>query len=578
MGQDINLIVSADTSGAISALERVNKAMSGMERVSTSSMDKISSTLGNLGKAMAGAFALDKIKDFTVNTIETTASLQAMESQFKQVFKGAETTQALASIGTLSSEVGVQTDRLTASFSKFGAQTKGAGMDAVSALSATEKATKLAADGSAFYDMSLEQTTAMLSSFMKGNFEAGDSIGVFTSANQMGEQSLKTYGVSWDKLTEAQKENLLLDKVSSVYELNGAMGQASREQDNWTNSVANLKATWDNFVAGDFGTFLLDLANNGVQFLTDKIKALDDANLSVKGTMESIGKVLQDNKTAFQLGAIAVGTLTVALIAYNIQSVLAKINSIAETVALTAMYIVEGIATIATSALAIATAFLTSPITLAILAIGALIAVGVLMYKNWDTITAKAGEFGKAVSTKFEALKSSVSSIFDGIKNTISDKINSAKNAVKSAIDAIKGFFNFSWKLPDLKMPHFSATGNFSLNPLSVPKIGVNWYAKGGMFDSPSVIGVGEAGKEAVLPLTNAKAMGDIAGAIIGAMPDSSNYRSGQVITPPAVTINFTGNIREEADVKKIAREMSEQLYKLQTRDARGRGMVTARI
>lgn len=103
-------------------------------------------------------------------------------------------------------------------------------------------------------------------------------------------------------------------------------------------------------------------------------------------------------------------------------------------------------------------------------AITAAIAIGVALYQNWDTIKAKAGE-----------LWQSITATFDGIKNTISEKIEAAKNAVKTAIDAIKGFFNFKWELPKLKMPHFSVKG--SANPLNwlsqgVPKISVDWYSK----------------------------------------------------------------------------------------------------
>ena len=50
----------------------------------------------------------------------------------------------------------------------------------------------------------------------------------------------------------------------------------------------------------------------------------------------------------------------------------------------------------------------------------------------------------------------------------------------------------------------------------------VDWYAKGGLFNAASVIGVGEAGKEAVLPLTNKQAMKSIADSITGNMPDGS--------------------------------------------------------
>ena len=82
---------------------------------------------------------------------------------------------------------------------------------------------------------------------------------------------------------------------------------------------------------------------------------------------------------------------------------------------------------------------------------------------------------------------------------------------VSDSINRIKNLFNFSWKLPDLKLPHFKIDGEFSLNPPSVPTLGVEWYANGGIFTEPTIlsggIGVGDAdeGKgsnpEAVVPL-----------------------------------------------------------------------------
>lgn len=117
----------------------------------------------------------------------------------------------------------------------------------------------------------------------------------------------------------------------------------------------------------------------------------------------------------------------------------------------------------------------------------------------------------KAIITgDFTAAKESAINIFEAIKKGIEDKIANARDAVKTAIDKIKGFFNFKWSLPKLKLPHIKITGKFSLDPLQVPKFSISWNKLGGVFDKPTIFGfgdslqgIGEAGAEAVVPLEN---------------------------------------------------------------------------
>ena len=140
----------------------------------------------------------------------------------------------------------------------------------------------------------------------------------------------------------------------------------------------------------------------------------------------------------------------------------------------------------------------------------------------------KMSEAKQAVSNKISEIKNSfsnglgnaystVTNILGNIKNKFSNIMYSAKNIVSNAINRIKSFFNFSWSLPHLKLPHISISGSFNLTPPSVPHFGIEWYKKamddGMIMNQPTIFGYnaksnqflagGEAGSETVVGTQN---------------------------------------------------------------------------
>ena len=177
----------------------------------------------------------------------------------------------------------------------------------------------------------------------------------------------------------------------------------------------------------------------------------------------------------------------------------------------------------------------------------------------WDgissTISSIVNGIHDTISSVFNAAKDTVSSVWNSIKSAIETPIQNARDTVRNVIDSIKGFFNFSWSLPHLKLPHLSISGSFSINPPSVPHFGIDWYAKGGVFNGPSVIGVGEAGPEGVVPF-NERGARPLAEGIAKLLDGKGGAAHGDT----NVTINLYATVREEADIEKISRQIAKEI------------------
>lgn len=172
-----------------------------------------------------------------------------------------------------------------------------------------------------------------------------------------------------------------------------------------------------------------------------------------------------------------------------------------------------------------------------------------------STISGIVNGIRDTISSVFNAARDTVAGIWNSIKSAIETPINSARDTVRNVIDSIKGFFNFSWSLPHLKLPHLSISGGFSIDPPSVPHFGIDWYAKGGVFNGPSVIGVGEAGPEGVVPF-NERGARPLAEGIAKLLDGKGGAGHGDT----NVTINVYATVREDADIEKISRQIAKEI------------------
>lgn len=529
-------------------------------------MKSVGDKMSSAGKKLSTAVTLPLVG---IGNAATKMAMDAVESEnLFEVAMGGVAEDARKWSEETSKSLGLNAYNVRNNMATYNAMLTSMGLTTDESLKMSEGLTQLSYDMASFYNLKPEEAFEKLKSGISGEAEPLKALGILVNDN-----TIKTYAYSngiakqGEQLTESQKVQARYGAILDATK--NAQGDLARTMDSPTNKIRVMKDQAQQ-LAIQFGQLLLPI----LEKLIGVIKPLMDK-------FQGLSKEQQETIIKIGLVVAAVGPLLLIVgkvigIVGALSSAIGKISG--------AMATARG----ATGFLGKAFTAITGPVGIAIMAITALISIFVALYKNnedfrnsvnkvWNDvkniIKVTVDLIKGIIKTAFDSIKGTISGIWNAIrgtttavwediKNAITNPINSAKNAVSRAIDAIKGFFSNlhlpEIKIPKIKLPHFTLKGEFSLNPPSVPHLGVNWYASGGIFNRPSVIGVGEAGTEAVLPIDKlddliAKAMEKVKG----------NTNGG------GLTLNIENFINNtDKDIEQLAYEL--EFYR--QRVAMGRG------
>ena len=384
---------------------------------------KISGAFKKIGAAVGTYFAVDKIKDFGLNCINAAADANAASSQFTQVFGDMES-QASQSLANIADNTGIQVNRMKGSYTQIAAFAKTTGMDTSSALGLADRAMVAVADSAAFYDRSLEETTESLQSFLKGNYENDYALGLSCTEVTRKESANRLYGKSFQDLAEDQKQLTLLQMVEDANAVSGALGQAARESDTWTNQTGNLKQAWEDFQAVLGANVLpkvVEIVGKAAEKVQDLSKKMPDILQKFKEWSPLIAGVVAGFVTLKGVMAISglIGTITGAWQAYK------KANEGAT--------IAQWLFNAAMNA---------NPIVLVISLIAGLVAALVVLWNTNDEFRANVIAAWEAVKTfigdALVKIKETVTQAWEAIKAFVSDTVNKIKSVVIQVWTGIK--------------------------------------------------------------------------------------------------------------------------------------------
>lgn len=283
------------------SLEEVEEELEDVTDKSKMAGKEMPAIFKKIGAAVAAAFAVEKIVAFGQACIDATVAISAETASFEQIM-GDYSDKAQAKIKEVADATGIVEGRLTGYMTSMTAKFQGLGYEIDDATDLAQSGLTIAADAAAFWDKSMEDAMSSLNSFVNGNYEGGEAIGLFANETTLASWAAENLNLDWKNLSEAEKQFTRLEFAKAMQENSGVTGQAANEADAYANVTGNLKRTWEEFLAV-VGTPVLEKLIPILKKTTDVIGNLkthmDSVSFDKLSNMipESTQKILSDFAT-----------------------------------------------------------------------------------------------------------------------------------------------------------------------------------------------------------------------------------------------------------------------------------------
>lgn len=418
-----------------SNLAKTEKSTSGLAKAFTATAKVVAAA----GAAMAGAAVLIGKK-----SLDAAARVEEMENKFNVVFKNSSDDMN-AWAETFAKAIGRNDTEIKEAISNQADLMIGMGMTEEQAGSLAQQYTELAYDLASFNNVNDAQAVDAMTKMLMGETEAMKSLGVNVSDTVMEKSEfVEASGKAWKEMSMEEKAmyRLMEAQKQSV----NAIGDAERSSESYTNQKKRLNGAIEKLyetigekllpiftpLVSAFAD-LVEKVTEGIGVFSDIYTETGSVAEAMKAFFDAIGlekisqliQFFQDWKEPLTAVGILLGALGVALIAY-------QIAQNAATIATT-------ISTAATAAFGAVMAFVTSPITLVILAIGALIAVGYLLVKNWDEVSAW-------LKNLWENIKTKAVEVWGAIDTFLTETFGDIWTNIKTVLSEIWSYWQETWE------------------------------------------------------------------------------------------------------------------------------------